>query len=89
MLVGLGAVKLRWSRRPYCADCTDQPSCPRCPKPKMVTLRRDAAGRYFVSFMVEEALAGSRTAPAPNAIGSVDLGLSRFGMLREFVFIYQ
>ena len=78
VLPGLGAVKLKWSRRPYCADCTDRPSCPRCPKPKMVTVRRDAAGRYFVSFMVEEALPASRTAPAPRAIGAVDLGLTDF-----------
>ena len=76
VLPGLGRLKLKWSRRPHCPRCTDEPGCSRCPKPKMVTLRRDAAGRYFVSFMVEEALAASRTAPAPNAIGAVDLGLS-------------
>ena len=78
VLVGLGAVKLKWSRRPHCPDCTEEPGCPRCPKPKMVTVRRDAAGRYFVSFMVEETLPASRSAPAPNAIGAVDLGLSSF-----------
>ena len=38
----------------------------------------DAAGRYFVSFMVEETLPASRRAPAPNTIGAVDLGLSSF-----------
>ena len=78
VLPGLGAVKLKWSRRPHCPRCTDEPGCPRCPKPRMVTLRRDAAGRYFVSFMVEEALPASRTAPAPKAIGAVDLGLTHF-----------
>ena len=75
---GLGAVRLKWSRRPHCPDCTEAPGCPRCPKPKMVTVRRDAAGRYFVSFMVEETLPASRSAPAPNPIGAVDLGLSSF-----------
>ena len=44
----------------------------------MVTVRRDAAGRYFVSFMVEETLPASRSTPAPNAIGAMDLGLSSF-----------
>ena len=78
VLPGLGRLKLKWSRRPHCPRCTDEPGCPRCPKPKMVTVRRDAAGRYFVSFMVEETLAASRTAPAPNSIGAVDVGLSSF-----------
>ena len=76
-------MKLRWSRRPYCADCTDAPGCAHCPKPKTVTVRRDAAGRYFVSFTVEEA----RRAPAlrvagctmaPNPVVAVDLGLKAF-----------
>ena len=31
---GLGAVKLKWSRRPHCPDCTEAPGCPRCPKPQ-------------------------------------------------------
>ena len=82
-LPGLGPVKLRWSRRPYCADCTDAPGCAHCPKPKTVTVRRDAAGRYFVSFTVEEALhASALRAPdcavAPNRIAAVDLGLKAF-----------
>ena len=80
VLPGLGAVNLKWSRRPHCPRCTDEPGCPRCPKPKMVTVRRDAAGRYFVSFMVEEALPASRTAPAHRAIGAVDLGLTHFSV---------
>ena len=58
--------ELRWSHRPRCPECTDAPGCPHCPKPKMVTVKRDAAGRWFVSFMVEEARAAG---PAPNPVG--------------------
>jgi putative transposase len=55
----LGAVKLRWSRQPAGI-------------PKMVTVSRDAAGRYFVAFMVEEEV---QSLPRkPNGIG-VDLGV--------------
>ena len=82
VLPRLGPVKLRWSRRPYCADCTDAPGCAHCPKPKTVTVRRDAAGRYFVSFTVEEALhAPALRAPdcaVANRIAAVDLGLKAF-----------
>ena len=70
---GLGPVKLRWSHRPHCPDCTNAPGCERCPKPKMVTVRRDAAGRYFVSFAVDEPR--REYAPAPRSIVGVDLGL--------------
>ena len=82
-LPGLGPVKLRWSRRPHCVDCTDAPGCAHCPKPKMVTVKRDAAGRYFVSFSVEEAPRAAarraqRCATAPNRIVAVDLGLKAF-----------
>ena len=70
---GLGPVKLKWSRRPNCPQCTEAPGCPHCPKPKMVTVRRDAAGRYFVSFSVEEPR--REHAPAPRPIVGVDLGL--------------
>ncbi len=75
---GLGPVKLKWSRRPNCPQCTEAPGCPHCPKPKMVTVRRDAAGRYFVSFMVEETRPAPSTASVPNAIGAVDFGLTSF-----------
>jgi putative transposase len=52
-------VKLRWSRQPAGI-------------PKMVTVSRDAAGRYFVAFMVEEEV---QSLPRkPNGIG-VDLGV--------------
>ena len=73
VLPGLGPLRLRWSHRPRCPDCTDAPGCPHCPKPKMVTVKRDAAGRWFVSFMVEEALRAA--GPAPNPVVAVDLGL--------------
>ena len=59
VLPRLGALKLRWSRLPTAI-------------PKMVTVSRDACGRYFVSLAVEEAVA-PRT-PATAAIG-LDVGL--------------
>ena len=59
VLPRLGALKLRWSRLPTTI-------------PKMVTVSRDACGRYFVSLAVEEAVA-PRT-PATAAIG-LDVGL--------------
>ena len=77
VIPGLGPVKLKWSRRPNCAQCTDAPGCPHCPKPKTVTVRRDAAGRWFVSFTVEEALRTAGDA-APNLLVAVDLGLKDF-----------
>jgi putative transposase len=55
----LGALKVRWSRVPAGI-------------PKMLTISRDAAGRYFAAFMVEEAVQ-----PMPeksNGVG-VDLGV--------------
>lgn len=58
-LPGLGVLNIRWSRIPGGV-------------PKMVTVRRDAAGRYCVAFMVEEAIA-----PHPESAKSVgvDVGL--------------
>lgn len=58
-LPGLGALDVRWSRVPGGV-------------PKMVTVRRDACGRYFVAFMVEEAIA--QAAPSTKSVG-VDVGL--------------
>lgn len=58
-LPGLGALKLRWSRVPSAA-------------PKMVTITRDAAGRYFASFVVEETIAA---APASGRRVGLDFGL--------------
>lgn len=58
-LPGLGVLDIRWSRVPGGV-------------PKMVTVRRDACGRYYVSFMVEEAI--EPAAPSQNSVG-VDVGL--------------
>jgi putative transposase len=58
-LTGLGALAIRWSRVPAGI-------------PKMVTVRRDACGRYFVSFMVEEAL--EPFASSTKSVG-IDVGL--------------
>ena len=62
---GLGALKYRGDRHPH-------------QYPKMATVRRDAAGRYFVTVMVEEA-----PAPPPaaeNTVG-IDLGLKDLAVL--------
>lgn len=58
-LPGLGALDLRWSRVPGGV-------------PKMVTVRRDACGRYFVAFMVEEEIEAAE--PSAKSVG-VDVGL--------------
>ena len=59
ILPGLGPVDLVWSRIPAGA-------------PKMVTLSRDPAGRYFVSFAVEEAI---HPLPATGRSAGIDLGV--------------
>ncbi len=64
-LPGLGACKLSWSRKPQGT-------------PKMVTVRRDAAGRYWVSMAIEETI--EALAPAPTSIG-IDLGTTRLATL--------
>ncbi|TVQ94642.1 MAG: transposase [Chromatiaceae bacterium] len=55
----LGALKVRWSRVPAGI-------------PKLVTISRDAAGRYFAAFMVEEEV--QPLPEKPNGVG-VDLGV--------------
>jgi putative transposase len=55
----LGALKLKWSRKPQSI-------------PKMVTVTKDCAGRYFVSFMCEEVM--TQLPRKPNGIG-IDLGV--------------
>ena len=55
----IGALRVKWSKKPEGV-------------PKMVTLSLDAAGRYFVSFMVEEQIEVAQ--PRPAAVG-IDLGL--------------
>lgn len=47
--------------------------------PKMATIRRDAAGRYFVTVVVEERLA-PRPAPGEKSVG-IDLGLKDLAVL--------
>jgi putative transposase len=59
VLPRLGRLRLVWSRLPLS-------------RPLMVTLRRDAIGRYFVSFAVEEQIAPLPV--ATSAIG-IDVGL--------------
>lgn len=58
-LPGLGVLDIRWSRVPGGV-------------PKMVTVRRDAAGRYFVAFMVEEQI--TQYPACAKGVG-VDLGV--------------
>lgn len=60
VMPGLGEVKLRWSRVPGGI-------------PKMATLSRDAAGRYFVSVAVEETIAAL---PVNPARAGLDLGVA-------------
>ncbi|MDA2804964.1 RNA-guided endonuclease InsQ/TnpB family protein [Nocardiopsis suaedae] len=63
----VGALKVRWSR--------DLPSAP-----SSVTLIKDAAGRYFASFVV-----GTDDEPLPESTGDVgiDLGLSAYAILDD------
>lgn len=58
-LPGLGVLDVIWSRIPGGV-------------PKMVTVRRDACGHYFVSFMVEEAI--KQAEPSTKSVG-IDVGL--------------
>ncbi len=60
----LGTVKVRWSQ--------DVPSMP-----KMVTVSRDAAGRYFVSMAIEEP---ARLLPVISGAVGVDVGIKTLAM---------
>lgn len=55
----VGALKVRWSRLPVGI-------------PKMVTITRDAAGRWFASFAVEEAIAAL---PETGTVLGIDVGV--------------
>lgn len=66
-LPGLGALTLRWSRLPAGV-------------PNMVTVRRDALGRYSVSFMVEEA---APAAPQTISEVGIDRGLKDWAVLSD------
>ena len=58
-LPGLGKLKVRWSRKPTGV-------------PKMVTLSRDRAGRYFITLSVEEAI---EPKPAAGQAVGIDRGV--------------
>lgn len=61
----LGVLRIRWSRR--------LPSAP-----SSVTIIREASGRYFVSFIVEQK---TQTLPATGRQVGIDFGLSRLATL--------
>jgi IS605 OrfB family transposase len=63
----IGDIKVRWSRR--------LPSAP-----SSVSVIKDAAGRYFASFVVEVA---ADPLPATEAETGIDLGLSHFAVLSD------
>jgi putative transposase len=63
----IGDVPVRWSR--------SLPS-----EPSSVTVIRDAAGRYFASFVVE---AGPGKLPQAGSVTGVDLGLAHFAVLSD------
>jgi IS605 OrfB family transposase len=69
----IGEVEVRWSR--------DLPSAP-----ASVTIIRDAAGRYFASFVVETGPAADAArfpAPDTGAEVGIDLGLTSFAVLSD------
>jgi putative transposase len=67
----IGDVAVRWSR--------DLPSAP-----STVTVIRDAAGRYFASFVVEtDPAADAARFPATDAEAGIDLGLTSFAVLSD------
>ncbi|MFF2506142.1 RNA-guided endonuclease InsQ/TnpB family protein [Streptomyces sp. NPDC058067] len=63
----IGDVRVKWSR--------DLPSVP-----STVTVVKDAAGRYFASFVVETA---PRTLPGVEPVVGIDLGLGHFAVLSD------
>jgi putative transposase len=63
----IGDIKVRWSR--------ELPSAP-----SSVTVIKDAAGRYFASFVVE---AGEDPLPETDAATGIDLGLTHFAVLSD------
>ncbi|MGA4988430.1 RNA-guided endonuclease InsQ/TnpB family protein [Nonomuraea bangladeshensis] len=63
----IGDVPVRWSR--------ELPS-----QPSSVTVIKDAAGRYFASFVVE---AGGEPLPETSAEVGIDLGLTHFAVLSD------
>jgi len=67
----IGDVEVRWSR--------DLPS-----EPSSVTVIKDAAGRYFASFVIEtDPAADAARFPAASADAGIDLGLTAFAVLSD------
>ncbi|WAZ27016.1 transposase [Streptomyces cinnabarinus] len=67
----IGAVKVRWSR-------------PLPTTPSSVTVIKDAAGRYFASFVIDtDAAADAARMPAADCTIGVDLGLTHFAVLSD------
>ncbi|AJF63494.1 RNA-guided endonuclease InsQ/TnpB family protein [Streptomyces vietnamensis] len=64
----IGDVRVKWSR--------SLPSVP-----STVTVVKDAAGRYFASFVVETA--PDETLPGTDAVVGIDLGLTHFAILSD------
>ncbi|ROO88213.1 putative transposase [Actinocorallia herbida] len=63
----IGDVTVKWSRSLPCV-------------PSSVTVIKDAAGRYFASFVVETS---SEPLPETNAVIGIDLGLAHFAVLSD------
>ncbi|MFD0213265.1 RNA-guided endonuclease InsQ/TnpB family protein [Streptomyces hirsutus] len=63
----IGDVRVKWSR--------NLPSVP-----STVTVIKDAAGRYFASFVVES---GTETLPETESVVGIDLGLGHFAVLSD------
>ncbi|MEU9065429.1 RNA-guided endonuclease TnpB family protein [Streptomyces sp. NPDC048306] len=67
----IGAVKMKWSRA--------LPSTP-----SSVTVIKDAAGRYFASFVIDtDPAADQARIPAPDRTVGIDLGLTHFAALSD------
>jgi IS605 OrfB family transposase len=67
----IGEVPVRWSRPLPC-------------EPSSVTVIRDAAGRYFASFVVEtDPAADAQRFPQPGPEVGIDLGLTAFAVLSD------
>ena len=67
----IGDVQVRWSR-PLPSD------------PSSVTVIKDAAGRYFASFVIEaDSSADAQRFPVPDAEVGIDLGLTAFAVLSD------
>ncbi len=67
----IGEIRVRWSRSLPCV-------------PSSVTVIKDAAGRYFASFVVEtEPATDAERLPASDRAVGIDLGLTHFAVLSD------